>query len=73
MMKRIPSLSHEAKILRILSSVSLDSARNHTAFPSDILWNDRIILTPMYYDVRFMAISPNFVLMIGKQLTEVRA
>lgn len=74
MIKRVspPSTQkNEIKILRLLSSKAMDDPRNHTAFPMAILWNDRIIVTPMYHGFLGVYISPDFVIWMAKDLIEV--
>lgn len=63
----------EAQILRFLSSVGRNDPRNHTAFPAAMLWNDRIIITPLYHSFSNVELTPNLALYFTKQFLEVRA
>lgn len=65
-------LENEAKMLRILSSKSMESPRNPTAFPVAFLWSDRIVVTPLYHESVEAEFSPNSLLLLGKDLFEVR-
>lgn len=65
--------SGEVAMLRLLSSPNFVDPRNRTAFPSIILWDDRIILTPIYHPGDLVFDSPNSVLDFAKQLIEVRS
>lgn len=73
MAKRIKgSGREEVRILRLLSTTLKDDPRNHTAFPSAVLWNDRIVVTPLYHNYTNLQHTPNSIMSFMKQLTEVR-
>ncbi|KAG8894759.1 hypothetical protein FRB99_001018, partial [Tulasnella sp. 403] len=61
---------HEARLLRLLSTQALHSDRNHTAFPVEMVWGDRIVITPLYHRPCDFSLTPNEVLNAAKQLTE---
>ena len=73
MSKRIvPAFKDEAPILRLLGFKELRDNRNHTAFPEAIIWNDRIVLNPLYHQTEnIWETNPAFIMNVAKQLTEV--
>lgn len=72
MAKRIrPSGKEEAKILRFLTLVSPGDPRNHAALPVSLLWDDRIVITPLYHSLGNIDLTPNMVLHLSKQYLEV--
>ncbi|KAG8982203.1 hypothetical protein FRB90_006963, partial [Tulasnella sp. 427] len=69
--KRVtPTLFHEARILRLLSSDFMSDSSNHTAAASHMLWGDRIHITPFYHRCYDVALTPAGVIEFSRQLAE---
>ncbi|KAG8896193.1 hypothetical protein FRB99_009026 [Tulasnella sp. 403] len=64
---------HEARLLRLLSTKAFEDERNNTAFPVEMIWGDRVTVTPLYHRPCHLLLGPSEVLNSAKQLTEAVA